>query len=138
MHEIFGQRQTHLEADLVIFRRAFKPVLKAPALGRTNGMGSGLYGWLQDKRLERGHIKIHFVSILWLPVLPLSAYVVEGFYDEFRVYQKINLWNLLKIYKLRVLPLYFTAIFEGAGLMTLFISLMAAILGGVNLLKDYF
>lgn len=120
------------------FLSAFKPLKKAPALGRTNGMGSGLYGCLRDKRLGKAHIKIHFVSILWIPVIPLSGYVVEGFYNEFKFYRKISLFSLIKVYKFRVVPLYFSALFEGAGLMLMFLALIGLVVGGVHLLRDYF
>lgn len=114
------------------FWDAFQPLQKAPALGRTNGIGSGLYGWLHDDRLGQAHIKIHFVSILWIPCIPLAGYVVEGFYNEFKFYRKISLFKLMRLYGLRVVPLYMSALIEGAGLMVLFLTLMGSIVVGVH------
>lgn len=97
-------------------------------------MGSGLYGWLRDDRLDRGHIKLYFITILWLPVVPLSAYVVEGFYSQFRFHRKISLWNLVKTYKCRVILLYLSALIEGTGLAILFFALIGLVTGGLHLL----
>lgn len=127
----------HQNAELYDgFSSIFRPIAKVPAMGRTNGMGSGLYGKLRDDRLSQGHIKVHFVSLLWLPVIPLSAYVVDGFYNEFRFYWKVSLCNLVKTYKWRVIPLYLSALVEGAGLAVLFIALLALVAGGVKLLMQ--
>ncbi|MFM5953133.1 MAG: hypothetical protein ACKOPE_02370 [Novosphingobium sp.] len=119
------------------YQNAFKTLKKAPGLGRTNGMGSGLYGWLRDSRLSKGYIKVHFVSILWIPVLPLAGYVVDGVYNEYRFYRKISLWNLARIYLFRIISLYLTALVEGAGLIVLFGAGIGLVWAAMHLFQEY-
>ena len=52
------------------------PVSSAPALFRLNGCGVGLYG-RADERPDGTHVATYFLTLLWVPVLPLAAYRVR-------------------------------------------------------------
>lgn len=113
-------------AHLQALRHYATEIHSAPPLRRTNGFGVGLYGWLRDEHVPGAHWKLYFVSAIWLPILPLCAYLVQSTGDGFRFYRRLDLINLCRIYRSRVFGLYVTALIEGIGWMMVFIAVMLA------------
>lgn len=56
--------------------RAPRAITSAPTLFRVNGCGVGLYGE-RDRNDEGWYIATYCISLLWIPVLPLTAYRVR-------------------------------------------------------------
>lgn len=102
-----------------------EPIRAAPPLRRINGFGVGLYGWLNDPRLPAGHLKLYFLTALWIPILPVCAFTVDSTGNGYRFYHRMSLWNVLKAFRWRTLGLYATALIEGV----LWLVLSLAILG---------
>lgn len=102
-----------------------EPIRSAPPLRRINGFGVGLYGWLNDPRLPAGHLKLYFLTVLWIPILPVCAFTVERTGDGYRFYHRMSLWGVLKTFRWRTAGLYASALFEGV----VWLALSVAIIG---------
>jgi hypothetical protein len=61
--------------------RAPRPLTSAPPLFRLNGCGVGLYGQ-RDRRPDGSYIATYCLSVLFIPVLPLTAYRVRDAGDN--------------------------------------------------------
>lgn len=139
VHERFLQFQAeHDEKDKLFaaeqfakgeFDSNFKPIGSAPSLKRVNGCGVGLYGWLHDVRLGNSFIKLYFISVLWLPIVPIGAYVVSREGETYRFFARIGLWRFVRTYRLRVLGLYVAALVEGVTWLVLAFCVLGAIYG---------
>jgi hypothetical protein len=115
---------------------AFHPVETAPPMTRRNGIGTILLGRIRDPSLGSVRVKLLWLTILFVPVLPLRAYAVSGGIDGYRFHGAMGLWCFLNRYRWRVLPYLFTVLVEAAlravlliGL-ALFVSLFIAWLFG--------
>lgn len=124
-----------LSADAPAPLKHLQQVDHAPALYRMNGFGVGLYGWLRDPRLEPDYLKVYFLTALWIPILPLGAYVVQRAGNGFRFYGRMSLWGLVRTFGWRTIPLYASAFLEGAGLLVLFLALIICVALGVSWLR---
>ena len=75
-------------------RAAGWPISSAPTLFRLNGCGVGLYG-RSGERGDGTHVATYFLSLLWVPVLPLAAYRVrklEGSGWQFFTRERLARW----------------------------------------------
>jgi hypothetical protein len=106
-----------------------------PPLVRMNGFGFGLYGWLNDPALPAGHLKLYFITALWIPVIPLGAYAVDRDVNGFRFYGRMNLWGVVRTFRWRTLGLYLTALCEGALWVVMIVGLLALVAGLVRLIR---
>ena len=66
-----------------------QPITSAPTLFRMNGFGLGMYG--SRDRIGSTVIKTHSVCMLFVPVMPLSAYRVESAEDGYYFLSKDKL-----------------------------------------------
>jgi hypothetical protein len=123
------------EYDLDTLAKYLKPIGATPQLWRTNGFGVGLYGWINDHRLRDGFVKLYFLTALWIPIFPLSAYVVSRTEGGYRFYYKIGLFGLLRTYGWRTIGLYFTALLEGIGWLVAFGTLIFLVYGFIYWLR---
>jgi hypothetical protein len=92
-----------------------------------NGFGVGLYGWLRDEQMPGPHWKLYFVTVLWLPILPLCAYLVQPIEGGFRFHRRVSLLNACRLYKGRMAPMYLSALTEGIGWLILFGGMMIGV-----------
>ncbi len=130
---------TRDERDAAAGRAAhLQPVNFSPPLIQYNGCGVGLYGWLHDRRLRQGFVKLYFVTFLWIPLVPLMAYVVSRSGDQFQFFNRVSLLGLIRAYRWRVFGLYFTALLEGVGGVIAILVAAVIVLGGVFWLIDNF
>ena len=113
--------------------RHLKEVKLAPPLWRLNGFGVGLYGWLHDPQIKCGFIKLYFISALWIPILPLRAYLVERHETGYHIYQALSLYGVCRCFGWRAVNLYITSIVEGAGWLIFVITILAIVIGGAHL-----
>jgi len=117
------------------FARALKPVEMAPPLWRANGFGVGLYGVLRDPRFGEPYWKIYFLTALWIPIVPVSAYLVVRRDGGFSFYRKMSLWSMFRHYGGSVVPFFFSALLEGAGWLLLFGGLILGVAFGMHALR---
>lgn len=118
--------------------RYLKPLVSAPPLRRMNGFGVGLYGWLRHPAIVTGYVKLYFVTALWIPILPICAYVVESDGNSFRFYRRLSLIGVIRAFGWRVIPFYITALFEGLVWLVLCGALILSIVGGLHWLRGQF
>lgn len=96
-----------------LLKTRLKKINSAPMLGRINGCGFTLYGCLKDELLDPHIIKMHWITILWIPLIPLGVYVVDrGDYDQYRIYRRMSLWRFHRIYWGRLTRFYLTVVGE--------------------------
>ncbi len=48
----------------------------APSLWRVNGVGTGLYGRAGYDSIDKTYVKTRFITVLWVPLLPLDSWLV--------------------------------------------------------------
>ncbi len=90
-----------------------KPLKGGPILGRINGCGFTFLGWLRDELLEPHMLKMHWFTVLWIPIVPLGVYVVDrGDVDQYQIYRRLSLWRFHKIYWGRLTRFYLTVASE--------------------------
>lgn len=91
-----------------------QPMKSAPPLFRLNGCGAGLYG-ARDQWPDGSHIATYCICLLWIPIIPLSAYrVLDHGGGSFSFYGKQRLSGFARAF--RALVLVGAALFvAGAG-----------------------
>lgn len=83
--------------------RGPRPLEKAPALFRLNGIGVGLYGE-RERRPDGSYIATHCISFLWIPILPLGAYRVQRVdSNAYQFYAKESLGPIARAWRALVL-----------------------------------
>jgi hypothetical protein len=76
-----------------------KPISGAPPLFRVNGFGVGLYG-SRDERPDGTYVATYFISALWIPIFPLTAYRVKrGEGSTYYFYAKESLGPVAKVWR---------------------------------------
>ena len=93
---------------------AFQRVETAPIMHRVNGIGTILLGRLSDPAISPARVKLLWLTLLFVPILPLRAYAVEGTVEGYRFYGEMGLWPFLKRYRWRVIAYLFTVLLEAA------------------------
>jgi hypothetical protein len=68
-------------ADMAHLRGLLKRVERAPALWRFNGCGTTLLGHLRPSRHNPAYFTRLFVTVLWVPIVPLGVYLVTHSLD---------------------------------------------------------
>ena len=116
------------------FLEAFRALGVTPPLRRMNGVGFGLYGWLNDARFSGKHLKLYFFTVLWIPIIPICGYLVERNGNGFNFYRYISLWGILKNFKWRTFSFFLTAVIEGFGLLLLFGGMISLVYWIVHLI----
>lgn len=103
-----------------------KPIKNGPLLGRINGCGFTLHGWLKDELLHPHIVKMHWFTILWVPLVPLGTYVVDrGDYDQYTIYRHLSLWRFHRIYWGRLIRFYMTVAAESLLWMVAIVAALA-------------
>ena len=124
--------------SLDLLRECAEHVEQAPPLRRINGFGFGLYGILRDPELNAPYWNLYFFSALWLPILPLTTYLVVRTENGFRFYRKLSLWNLCRVYRSRVFGFYISALLEGVGWLIAFGLMIVIVLSLIAGLRGLF
>lgn len=78
----------------------FQRIEKAPSLNRFNGVGTIMWGGLVFPIIPNAYVAIRWFTIFFIPVIPLSGYVVTGSFPSgpLNFHGKIGIVNLFKIY----------------------------------------
>lgn len=135
-HEERDRRLASQQRHQNEFLSNFKSISSTPPLWRMNGCGVALYGWLHDSRLGHPFIKLYFISILWIPIVPIGTYVVSSDGDAYRFSASIGLWRPIRLYRLRVLALYATALIEGAAWLAIAFCVLGAVYGAIHWIRS--
>ena len=70
------QLKAAIVADIDRLRGRLKRVERVPVLWRFNGCGTTLLGHLQPSRHGDAYFTRLFVTVLWVPIIPLGVYLV--------------------------------------------------------------
>jgi hypothetical protein len=97
--------------------KSIESIQEPPPLRRINGFGAGLYGVLKDPSLSGIHLKLYFLTALWIPLIPVCAYAVSKINDKFLFHGKISLPTLWRLYRWRIILFYISSLIEGAFLL---------------------
>lgn len=102
-----------------------------PRFRTVNGMGYRPFGKWKDGTIEGFYFKMGFVSLFFVPILPLSVYLMEEGvrYPEYRIVGSLSVFRFTRIYgPSKLLHLWATSFVEGA----IFILIIGAILAFVS------
>jgi hypothetical protein len=75
-----------------------RPIDKAPALFRINGIGVGLYGE-RDAAPDGSYVATYCLSALWIPVLPLTAYRVHKDGSTYYFHTRERLGRIARVWQ---------------------------------------
>jgi hypothetical protein len=84
--------------------KAPTPIKEAPALFSLNGFGARVYGEL-DAEPDGSHVKIRFVTALFVPILPIDAYRVTEYGEGYLFRGKVPLGPVMRVWQLGALGL---------------------------------
>ncbi|MBK9035286.1 MAG: hypothetical protein IPL61_29210 [Myxococcales bacterium] len=73
-----------------------------PTLARWNGCGVGFYG-RRDQRGDGSYTTTHCVSVAWVPLLPIGAYVVTDEPGGYRIFARAPLSTFARLARLAVI-----------------------------------
>jgi hypothetical protein len=73
-----AQLTSAITADLAHLRGSLKRVDKVPKLWRLNGCGTTLLGYLRPSAHSSCYFVRLFVTVLWVPIIPLGVYLVSN------------------------------------------------------------
>lgn len=108
--------------------KRLRPLQGGPLLGRINGCGFTLLGWIKDEALHPCILKMHWLTLLWIPLIPLNVYaVVRDDVDQYRIYRRLSLFSFHRLYWGRLTKFYLTV----AGESLLWLLAMIVVLGAV-------
>ena len=69
-----GEREC-IDAALAEPRLFAEPMRSAPGLHRVNGVGPSMFGGSQRDRSDGSYVKTRWLTLLFVPVLPLDAWI---------------------------------------------------------------
>jgi cellulose synthase operon protein C len=84
--------------------KAPTPIKDAPALFSLNGFGARLYGEV-DPEPDGSHVKVRFVTALFVPILPIDAYRLTSHGDGYNIRGKVPLGLIMRVWQLGALAL---------------------------------
>ncbi len=109
----------------------FEPLTLPPRMGRRNGCGTILLGWMRDAELPGFIVKVLWLTILFVPLIPLRAYVVTPCRPGYRIHAEVSLPSFARRYTWRLLPYLITVLVESAARAALVIGLVLLVLAGL-------
>ena len=107
------------------FRSRIKRVEYAPPLRRVNGFGTALLGVQREIPGTAMRIKGLWCTALFLPLFPVSFYLVTGDSTMYRFHGSVSVWSFIRLYRWRFITYYLTVVFESA----LYLAVFAAAVG---------
>lgn len=89
-----------------LLKARIQPITSAPLLRRGNGCGWTLLGTFHDPALGRIYFKRYFFTLFWVPLIPLSVYLVSHPTDQagkeigdiYRFHGRLSMKDLREIY----------------------------------------
>lgn len=79
-------------------RTCIEPMNGLPTLYRRNGFGMALLGAKREIPGTAMFIKGYWLTLLFVPVLPVAFYVVTGGPLEYRFFGRISVGNFIRLY----------------------------------------
>ncbi len=113
------------------------PIQQPPTLYRLNGIGVALLGRKREIAGSRLYFKGYWLTVFFIPILPLCFYLVSGGYPEYKFHAKMSVWNFIKTYKLGSIIYLFSAFFDSAMFFVFFFGLMFAVYYVIRLLIGF-
>lgn len=93
-------------------RPEFERVVGAPPMCRRNGIGFKLLGRIGDPAIEPARVKVLWFTFLFVPVLPIHAYAVEGDWGGYCFRGGMSLFGFVRRYRWRIFPFLLTVFVE--------------------------
>jgi hypothetical protein len=94
---------------------------------RVNGIGVVLLGRVADAAIAPARVKLLWLTILFVPLLPLRAYAVTGGSAGYYFHGEMGLLRFLRRYRWRVFPYLLTVIVESVLRAAILIALFVAV-----------
>jgi hypothetical protein len=121
-----------------------RDVRRAPVLVRMNGCGFTLLGTLADEVLAPAVLRMYWITLLFVPVVPLSVYLIgrtPGAFGNAVVLKRLSLRDFHKLYRGR-LGAFYRSVFGEVGRLLLFallvtLAITAAVLVYVILVRPH-
>ena len=112
----------------------------APTLWRLNGIGTTILGYLNDHRvLGPRYFTIYWFTLLWIPVIPISIYLVEPVSDrKYKFIGSIARQRLAEIYPGRCVGFYAKSVIEGASYLFIIMLLLLAVFYFISGSRSHF
>lgn len=133
----FTLQDSAANADVAATRRAamlrekLKDIEHVPMLRRMNGVGFTLLGRIDDSVLGQCYITVYWFIFLFIPLIPIRAYVVQyAGPSQYRFFKKMDLSDFHMMYADRLAKYYLSTIGEGA-IFLIFICVIVGAVGAV-------
>lgn len=105
-------------------------IKRKPILRTLNGCGFRLGGALPYPYINGTRVAVYWITLLFIPIIPLSAYVISGdFRGPYKFYGKISFANIYRIYGKKSLKLIFSSLFGALFMILLFIITISLFFG---------
>lgn len=103
---------------------------RKPILRTLNGCGFRLGGALPYPYINGTRVAVYWITLLFIPIIPLSAYVISGdFRGPYKFYGKISFANIYRIYGKKSLKLLFSSLFGAFFMISFFLIIISLALG---------
>lgn len=121
--------------------KAFVPIdstMRSPFLRTVNGFGCRFSGWLADPVNPVVYYKIHWLTFLFIPVLPLGVYALhkdQSSYPNYLIFGRVPVSTFAEKFGRRALKPLFNSYFEGVAALAAFAALIfvvAALVQGIR------
>jgi hypothetical protein len=130
-----GKLETAITSDLEHLRGLLKKVDHTPALWRLNGCGTTLLGQLQPTHHADGFFTRLFVTVLWVPIIPLGIYLVSYSldphgrprYNSFLFHAQIAPSDFHRVYHTAVFRFYLGALGHALAMIGVVIGAVALV-----------
>ena len=122
----------NIEARKALLKASLTPRSKPLIQKRYSGIGWWLSGrWRDPGMLGESYMKMLWFTFLYVPVAPLSVYLLEREGRVETVLGRLSLRNFRDIYPGRHMRLYFSSFFDGI----IFVAIVAALIAVIYLIR---
>ena len=120
------------EARKALLEASLTPRGKPLYQKRYNGTGWWLFGrWRDPETLGENYLKMLWFTFLYVPIAPLSVYLLAKRGKAEMVLGRLSLRNFRIVYPGRHLQLYFSSFLDGV----IFIAVVVALIAGIYLIR---
>ena len=117
-------------------KERLQPITEAPSLRRVNGIGVTLLGTLRDDALKPMCFKMHWITVLWIPLIPICVYLVDNpAGPSYRFYRSLSVFDFHSLYRGRLGKFYLSVAGEallGFAIVLIALFVVAFVVSGVR------
>lgn len=103
---------------------------RRPLLRTVNGIGFRLSGWIADTDEPRIYYKIHWFTVLFIPIIPCGVYALdraESTYPNYLIFGRVPMLAFLRSMGRKALKPFFNSYIEGTTALAVFLAVLAAV-----------